>query len=103
MMAEPANPSGPPAEPERGLKDFDVLSFDCYGTLIDWESGIHSALKPLLSRVGVNFSQPDGAARQGRGLARTDAVSSRDAVLEAFGRVEARQQEKTPEMVYPNL
>ncbi len=25
-----------------------VLSFDCYGTLIDWESGILAALQPLL-------------------------------------------------------
>src|SRR5262249_19226374 len=28
---------------------FEVLSFDCYGTLIDWESGIFSALRPILS------------------------------------------------------
>src|ERR1700739_290436 len=28
--------------------DFDLLTFDCYGTLIDWETGIFSALKPLL-------------------------------------------------------
>ena len=28
---------------------------------------------------------------------------SRDAVLEAFGRLEARQQEKTPDMLYPDL
>ncbi len=27
---------------------FEVLSFDCYGTLIDWESGILAALKPVL-------------------------------------------------------
>jgi 2-haloacid dehalogenase len=26
-----------------------LLSFDCYGTLIDWESGIFSALRPVLS------------------------------------------------------
>ena len=30
------------------LTDFKVLTFDCYGTLIDWESGIHNALKPLI-------------------------------------------------------
>jgi 2-haloacid dehalogenase len=29
--------------------DFDLLTFDCYGTLIDWETGIFSALKPLLA------------------------------------------------------
>jgi 2-haloacid dehalogenase len=28
---------------------FQVLTFDCYGTLIDWETGIFSALRPLLA------------------------------------------------------
>jgi 2-haloacid dehalogenase len=28
---------------------FEVLTFDCYGTLIDWEAGILSALRPILS------------------------------------------------------
>jgi 2-haloacid dehalogenase len=28
---------------------FRVLSFDCYGTLIDWESGIFAALRPILA------------------------------------------------------
>ena len=37
---------------------YRVLSFDCYGTLIDWESGILAALDPLLSRHGI--SAPDG-------------------------------------------
>ena len=32
---------------------FEALSFDCYGTLIDWESGILSALRPILSRRGI--------------------------------------------------
>jgi 2-haloalkanoic acid dehalogenase type II len=27
---------------------FDALTFDCYGTLIDWEAGILAALKPML-------------------------------------------------------
>ena len=26
---------------------FECLSFDCYGTLIDWETGISSALQPI--------------------------------------------------------
>jgi len=34
------------------LTDFRVLSFDCYGTLIDWESGLLTALQPLLARAG---------------------------------------------------
>ena len=28
---------------------FRVLTFDCYGTLIDWESGIFGALRPILA------------------------------------------------------
>ena len=32
------------------LHDFRALTFDCYGTLIDWESGIFAALQPLLQR-----------------------------------------------------
>src|SRR5689334_1896120 len=27
---------------------FEAITFDCYGTLIDWESGILGALRPLL-------------------------------------------------------
>jgi FMN phosphatase YigB (HAD superfamily) len=26
------------------LTDFEALSFDCYGTLIDWEAGIAGVL-----------------------------------------------------------
>jgi 2-haloacid dehalogenase len=32
---------------------FTHLTFDCYGTLIDWETGILQALKPLLERNGA--------------------------------------------------
>ena len=31
---------------------FEVLTFDCYGTLIDWESGIWAALQPVLEAHG---------------------------------------------------
>jgi 2-haloacid dehalogenase len=37
---------------------FDVLTFDCYGTLIDWESGLLAALRPVLAAHRV--SAPDG-------------------------------------------
>ena len=30
------------------LTDFKVLTFDCYGTLIDWETGMFEGLKPLI-------------------------------------------------------
>jgi 2-haloacid dehalogenase len=35
---------------------FQVLTFDCYGTLIDWESGIRQAFKPLLASHGKTLS-----------------------------------------------
>jgi len=34
------------------FSQFEWLSFDCYGTLIDWEAGILSYLQPLLERKG---------------------------------------------------
>ena len=34
------------------LSQYKWLSFDCYGTLIDWESGILGYLRPLLRRHG---------------------------------------------------
>jgi len=32
---------------------FDALTFDCYGTMIDWESGILAALRPVLEAHDV--------------------------------------------------
>ena len=37
------------------MLDFDryeAVTFDCYGTLIDWETGIVSAVKPVLANHG---------------------------------------------------
>ena len=65
------------------LSDFRVLTFDCYGTLIDWESGIHNGLQPLVAKGGVD--------------------RPRDRVLEAFARHESAQQAETPAMIYSEL
>jgi 2-haloacid dehalogenase len=35
---------------------FELLSFDCYGTLIDWETGIFSALRPILAAHGKSIA-----------------------------------------------
>ncbi|HMP72248.1 MAG TPA: haloacid dehalogenase type II [Kiritimatiellia bacterium] len=35
------------------LSDVDAITFDCYGTLIDWETGILETLKPLFIRYGL--------------------------------------------------
>jgi 2-haloacid dehalogenase len=34
---------------------YEVLSFDCYGTLIDWENGILSAIRPILSTYHIDL------------------------------------------------
>lgn len=65
------------------LSDFKVLTFDCYGTLIDWETGMVDALKPLTSKVE-------------RPLQRND-------ILEAHARHEAMQQRYTPAKRYCDL
>jgi 2-haloacid dehalogenase len=63
------------------LSDFKVLTFDCYGTLIDWEAGLAAALAPLLARSGVG----------------------REAALEAFAEAESRQEADTPSMRYADI
>ena len=65
------------------LTDFKALTFDCYGTLIDWESGMVEALKPLTNRVGRKVS--------------------RDEILQAHARHEAAQQLQTPTKAYRDL
>ncbi len=37
------------------FSQFEWLSFDCYGTLIDWESGILGYLRPLLQSKGCSL------------------------------------------------
>jgi 2-haloacid dehalogenase len=41
------------------LRNFDVITFDCYGTLIDWESGILAALAPLREAGGLTVTDDD--------------------------------------------
>ncbi|HXG40721.1 MAG TPA: haloacid dehalogenase type II [Candidatus Limnocylindrales bacterium] len=35
---------------------FAALTFDCYGTLIDWETGILDALRPIFAAHGVDIA-----------------------------------------------
>jgi len=66
------------------LTAFKVLTFDCYGTLIDWEAGIWDAFQPLIAANG-----------------RRDVT--RDKALEAFAKFESRQESETPGMIYPEV
>ena len=40
------------------LTDYKVLSFDCYGTLVDWETGIVENLRPLTAKL-ADVPPPD--------------------------------------------
>jgi len=46
--------------------DFDVLTFDCYGTLIDWEAGLLAALRPPLGAHGVEVDDESALHAFGR-------------------------------------
>lgn len=37
--------------PARPIKSYSCLTFDCYGTLVDWESAIYKGLAPLTSQL----------------------------------------------------
>ena len=65
------------------LTDFKALTFDVYGTLIDWESGMVAGLKPLTDRVGHTLS--------------------RDQILEAHAFHESTTQAQTPGKIYSQL
>jgi 2-haloacid dehalogenase len=67
------------------MLDFDrftYLTFDCYGTLIDWERGILAALRPVLDRHGIAIAD--------------------DAALELYGELESAA-ERGPYRAYRDL
>lgn len=65
------------------LSDFKALTFDVYGTLIDWETGMVTALKPLTDKVSRSLS--------------------RDDILEAHAYYESTTQKWTPSKKYYEL
>jgi 2-haloalkanoic acid dehalogenase type II len=65
------------------LSDFQALTFDCYGTLIDWETGLLKALQGLIT-----------CAPRRR---------AREEVLADYGQHEQEQQQTSPAMKYSQL
>lgn len=63
--------------------EIEVLTFDCYGTLVDWETGILGAVLPLLHRYGV--------------------TSDADRVLAAFARAESAVQSQREHVAYKEV
>mgnify|MGYP003624110968 CR=1 FL=1 len=66
------------------LTDFKLLSFDVYGTLIDWERGVVTALEPELRRAG-----------------KTDMDHKH--ILKVCHAVEAPEQSSNPDQKYSEL
>ena len=48
------------------LDQFEVLTFDCYGTLIDWEAGILAAIRPMLDAHGLALTDDELLERYAR-------------------------------------
>lgn len=65
------------------LSGCNALSFDCYGTLIDWETGIVNGLKPWCVRTGL--------------------MLEREELLEQFGAFETLVESETPGLLYPHV
>jgi 2-haloacid dehalogenase len=63
------------------LADYDALSFDCYGTLIDWEAGFLTVLQPWAREAGLDVTDED--------------------LLAAYGQHEERVQRENPTALYP--
>ena len=36
------------------MAKYEVLTFDCYGTLIDWEGGMRAALASVIEKRGLS-------------------------------------------------
>jgi 2-haloacid dehalogenase len=65
------------------LSDFEALSFDCYGTLIDWETGIANVLSAWASEVGLDVDK--------------------ERLLTTYAPCESRVQRDRPTALYPEV
>jgi 2-haloalkanoic acid dehalogenase type II len=63
------------------FRRFETLSFDCYGTLIDWETGIRTALEPTIRNHGLDTNE----------------------VIKQFGQTERLVQSELPTVAYPEI
>jgi 2-haloacid dehalogenase len=61
--------------------NYEVLSFDCYGTLVDWESGIISGLRPVLRTHGVEATDDEILDLHARTEHKLQATSKKGAYL----------------------
>lgn len=78
-------PTGAAAYPGQILRlaDFEALSFDCYGTLIDWEAGLAAVLGPWARSRGLDTGD--------------------EALLAAYAGEESRAEREHPDELYPDI
>jgi 2-haloalkanoic acid dehalogenase type II len=65
------------------LSDVEALSFDCYGTLIDWEAGLSAVLMPWAGEHRLPLT--------------------REQLLEIYAECEAQAEQRTPGALYPDI
>ena len=70
----------------KSLTEFKLLSFDIYGTLIDWETGIYTAMAPLLKRA--TSSHP---------------LNDHMVIIKQFNKLELKFQSEQPGLKYDQL
>lgn len=71
----------------RSITSYRCLTFDCFGTLINWETAVYDRLQPLLSQLPT--SHP--------------LYNDRPATLKAFVRHESRIQSRQPDELYDKV
>jgi 2-haloacid dehalogenase len=59
--------------PPIDYSDVEALTFDCYGTLIDWEAGLSAAFRTVLDAHGVSHDPEDVLTRYARHEATAEA------------------------------
>ncbi|KAA3607491.1 MAG: haloacid dehalogenase type II [Planctomycetota bacterium] len=65
------------------LTSFKALTFDCYGTLVDWETGLLEVLRPWVGNHGLQIDD--------------------EMLLEAYAEAEALCERATPHALYPHI
>jgi 2-haloacid dehalogenase len=69
---------------------FDAVTFDCYGTLIDWEQGILNALQPVLAPRGIDAGEDELLERYAKHEAELEAgpyLRYRDVLADSLRRL----------------
>jgi len=67
---------------------FDLLTFDCYGTLVDWEAGIIAAVREVCAADCIAPGAPRNRHHRADQASDPQSVPAEAAILAAFGAAE---------------